>query len=116
MMFVSGLYGDSINEMAWLVGETISTLKELNLHNNTLVFFVSDHGPQTDMCVEGGSTGGLRGALLCCVLVLVADFYPISQTIRCFLIPFFSKIDGAPSWAFTEKKCRGARTFLRRPF
>ena len=57
----SGLYGDSINEMSWLVSQTVATLKNHNLENNTLVLFLSDHGPEIELCREGGSTAGLRG-------------------------------------------------------
>lgn len=61
ILSVTGLYGDSVNEMSWLVGEVLGALRSLHLDTNTLVFFVSDHGPQVEMCVEGGSTGPFSG-------------------------------------------------------
>ena len=64
-LYYVGLYGDSINEMSWLVDETIAALKKFDLEENTLVFFISDHGPEVELCIEGGSTAGLRGKISC---------------------------------------------------
>ena len=50
------LYADVIRELDWSVGEVVSTLKELDLLDNTIVIFMSDNGPW-----YGGSTGGLKG-------------------------------------------------------
>ena len=52
----AGLYGDSIAELDWSVGQMLAKLKQLDLDDHTLVFFTSDNGPW-----YGGSTGGLRG-------------------------------------------------------
>ncbi|XP_041469024.1 arylsulfatase-like [Lytechinus variegatus] len=57
-----GRYGDSLNEMSWAVGETLSAIKEAGLERNTLALFLSDHGPQTEVCNEGGSSGILKGS------------------------------------------------------
>ncbi|HET8548480.1 MAG TPA: sulfatase [Bryobacteraceae bacterium] len=51
-----GLYGDSIMEMDWSVGEVLKTLAENNLDENTLIMFSSDNGPWYQ-----GSPGELRG-------------------------------------------------------
>ncbi|CAK8677583.1 unnamed protein product [Clavelina lepadiformis] len=56
-----GIYGDSINEMSWAIGKLIKLLRELHLDENTLVIFLSDHGPQAELCHHGGSAGPLRG-------------------------------------------------------
>lgn len=50
------LYADVIRELDWSVGEVITTLKELNILENTIVIFMSDNGPW-----YGGSTGGFKG-------------------------------------------------------
>lgn len=55
-----GLYGDSVEELDWSVGQVIKTLKDLNLDDNTLVVFTSDNGPWLTMRQHGGSAGLLR--------------------------------------------------------
>jgi len=40
-----GLYGDVIEEIDHTVGEILNTLRELDLDENTFVFFTSDNGP-----------------------------------------------------------------------
>jgi N-acetylgalactosamine-6-sulfatase len=52
----AGLYGDTVQEMDWSVGQVMAKLKALGLEKKTLVLFTSDNGPW-----YGGSTGGLRG-------------------------------------------------------
>ncbi|XP_071962002.1 arylsulfatase-like [Antedon mediterranea] len=56
-----GIYGDCVNDMHWAVGEVIDTLKQLRLEKKTLVLFLSDHGPHTELGNEGGITGPFRG-------------------------------------------------------
>jgi len=52
----AGLYGDTVAELDWSVGQVLAKLKALGLDENTLVMFTSDNG-----AFFGGSTGGLRG-------------------------------------------------------
>ncbi|XP_064621984.1 arylsulfatase-like [Lineus longissimus] len=59
-----GRYGDQINEMAWTISEIMDTLKTLRLDEDTLVLFLSDHGPHSEVCSEGGDAGMLRGGKL----------------------------------------------------
>ncbi len=57
----AGLYGDTIEELDWSVGEILKTLKEQGLAENTLVVFSSDNGPWLVYKELGGSAGLLRG-------------------------------------------------------
>ncbi|XMO85347.1 arylsulfatase [Algibacter sp. AS12] len=40
----SGLYGDYVHELDWIVGEVMQTLEEMGVAENTLVIFTSDNG------------------------------------------------------------------------
>jgi len=55
-----GAYGDTVMEMDWVVGQILNTLRQLQLDQNTVVFFTSDNGPW--LCEEkyGGSAGLFR--------------------------------------------------------
>lgn len=55
-----GLYGDTVQEIDWSVGEILNTLKRKNLDKNTFVFFTSDNGPWLLRKNDGGSAGLLR--------------------------------------------------------
>jgi len=52
----AGLYGDTVREIDWSVGEILATLQALGLTENTLVLFTSDNGPWYQ-----GSPGRYRG-------------------------------------------------------
>lgn len=52
----AGLYGDSVQELDWSVGEVLDKLSKLGIDEDTLVIFSSDNGPWWQ-----GSPGGLRG-------------------------------------------------------
>jgi arylsulfatase A len=56
----AGIYGDSVEEIDWSVGEVLAALKKNGLAENTLVFFTSDNGPWLIMGDQGGSAGLLR--------------------------------------------------------
>nr|XP_054755183.1 arylsulfatase-like [Lytechinus pictus] len=56
-----GDYGDNINEMSAAVGEVIDTLEAQGILNNTLVLFISDHGPQPEYCAQGGDPSIFKG-------------------------------------------------------
>ncbi len=56
----SGLYGDVIMEIDWLVGEILGALKKNGLDENTLVIFSSDNGPWLSYGNHAGSAAPLR--------------------------------------------------------
>jgi arylsulfatase len=55
-----GLYGDVVEEIDWSVGKILDKLIELNLDDNTFVFFTSDNGPWLTEKENGGIAGLLR--------------------------------------------------------
>lgn len=55
-----GLYGDCVEEVDWSVGQVLQALRELQLEQDTLVFFTSDNGPWLTFREHGGSAGLLR--------------------------------------------------------
>lgn len=55
-----GLYGDTVEELDWSVGQVLATLRAEGLAENTLVVFTSDNGPWLTQSEQGGSAGLLR--------------------------------------------------------
>lgn len=55
-----GLYGDTVEELDWSVGQVLQTLRDEKLDKNTLVIFTSDNGPWVFRDLHGGSAGLLR--------------------------------------------------------
>ncbi len=55
-----GLYGDAVEEIDWSVGQILDQLEQLNLDENTIVWFTSDNGPWIIKDQAGGSSGLLR--------------------------------------------------------
>ncbi|XP_041055254.1 steryl-sulfatase-like isoform X5 [Carcharodon carcharias] len=57
-----GLYGDSVEEMDWSVGQILASLERLNLSNRTLVYFTSDQGAHIEEISDAGEVhGGWNG-------------------------------------------------------
>ena len=56
-----GLYGDTIEEIDWSVGEIMKSLRDNNLDKNTLLIYTSDNGPWKLKEGRGGSAHPLRG-------------------------------------------------------
>jgi arylsulfatase A-like enzyme len=54
----NGIYGDSIEEIDWSVGQVLGALKEAGVDDNTLVVFTSDNGAASNW---GGSNAPLSG-------------------------------------------------------
>ncbi|XP_070578444.1 arylsulfatase H-like [Ptychodera flava] len=56
-----GRYGDCVEEMDWSVGQILATLRKLGLHDDTFVYFTSDHGGEVELHNEGGWNGIYKG-------------------------------------------------------
>ncbi len=52
-----GLYGDTVEELDWSVGEIRRAITEAGIDSNTLVVFLSDNGPWLGKKLDGGSPG-----------------------------------------------------------
>jgi steryl-sulfatase len=57
----AGEYGDNIIELDWSVGEIVKTLEDLNIDDDTLIWFTSDNGPFLERGVDGGGSGFIPG-------------------------------------------------------
>ncbi|MBK8095583.1 MAG: sulfatase [Planctomycetes bacterium] len=55
-----GVFGDVVMEIDWSVGRILDTLRELSLHERTLVLFTADNGPWLSYGEHAGSAGKLR--------------------------------------------------------
>lgn len=55
-----GLYGDTVEEVDWSVGQVLQALRDEKLDKTTLVIFTSDNGPWLIRKWNGGSSGPLR--------------------------------------------------------
>ncbi|ELU16391.1 hypothetical protein CAPTEDRAFT_213610 [Capitella teleta] len=57
-----GPYGDAVEETDWAVGQIMDTLRELQMLDNTLFYFSSDHGgDKLEHDEEGRLVGGWNG-------------------------------------------------------
>ncbi|QDV25817.1 Arylsulfatase [Aureliella helgolandensis] len=55
-----GLYGDSIHELDWIVGEILTCLEDNGLSDNTLVIFTSDNGGMFNLGGQAAFKSGHR--------------------------------------------------------
>ena len=55
-----GIFGDSLAELDWSVGEILDHLVALGIQNRTLVIFSSDNGPELSDGIRGGDQGPLK--------------------------------------------------------
>lgn len=56
----AGLYGDTVMEVDWSVGQILEAVKRHGLDDDTLVIFTSDNGPWLSYGDHAGSSGPLR--------------------------------------------------------
>lgn len=56
----AGIYGDTVEELDWSVGQILDSLRRQGIADNTFVFFTSDNGPWLIKGNQGGSAGPLR--------------------------------------------------------
>ncbi|WP_340105478.1 sulfatase family protein [Rhodohalobacter sp. 8-1] len=57
----TGLRGDTVVELDWVVGQIMETLKDLSIREETLVIFTSDNGPIFDDGYEDGAIKHANG-------------------------------------------------------
>lgn len=57
----TGLRGDTVVELDWIVGQIMAELEELGIEENTLVIFTSDNGPVFDDGYDDGSIEHANG-------------------------------------------------------
>ena len=57
-----GAYGESVIEMDRQVGRILAALDEEGVSDNTLVYFLSDHGADTHIGTQGGSNRPFAGS------------------------------------------------------
>ncbi|MES2692843.1 MAG: sulfatase-like hydrolase/transferase, partial [Verrucomicrobiota bacterium] len=50
-----GIYGDTVEEVDWSVGQVLEALRSNGVAENTLVIFTSDNGPWLTQGAQGGS-------------------------------------------------------------
>ena len=60
---VHGHYGDNVEEMDWSVGQIMAAVEELDLKDDTFVYFTSDNGPHLEEIdpLTGEYQGGWKG-------------------------------------------------------
>jgi len=57
-----GRFGDAVEEMDWVVGEIVDTVRQQKIEKDTLIIFTSDNGPWMNFFgIGGGSPGILQG-------------------------------------------------------
>lgn len=69
-----GRYGDGLMELDWSVGQMLQGLRELDVEDNTVVYFTSDNGGHLEILPYGGYNGKLRGMVLTYVTLKVRRF------------------------------------------
>ncbi len=117
-----GIYGDTIEEIDWCVGEILKALKDAGIDDNTLVVFTSDNGPWLSKGAHGGCAlplrdgkfttyeGGMRepcimrfpgrvpAGTVCSELAATIDLLPTFATLAGAKIPTDRVIDGKNIW------------------
>ena len=51
----------SILEIDFAVGEIMEKLEKIEMDDDTLIYFTSDHGSHIDLGTDGGSNGNFKG-------------------------------------------------------
>jgi arylsulfatase A len=117
-----GIYGDTIEEIDWCVGEILKALKDAGVDDNTLVVFTADNGPWLSKGAHGGCAlplrdgkfttyeGGMRepcimrfpgrvpAGTVCSEVAATIDLLPTFATLADAKIPTDRVIDGKNIW------------------
>jgi len=113
-----GVWGDSVQELDWSVGEVLNTLRKLGIEDDTLVIYLSDNGPQhpdgsaKPLRGRKGDTreGGLRvpcimrwpgkipGGIVCDETASIMDIFPTFAQLIGSHMPTDRVIDGKNIW------------------
>ncbi len=114
---LGGLYGDTIEEIDWSVGELLKALKDMDLEEETLVLFTSDNGPwfegssgarrgRKSSTLEGGMhvpfiarwPGKIPAGITSDAISMNIDIFPTLTELAGGAIPSDRKIDGKNIW------------------
>lgn len=105
----AGLYGDTVEEIDWAVGQILQCLEKQGLTENTLVIFTSDNGPWLTKGENGGHALPLRdgkgstfegGMRVPCIMkmpgTIPAGTVYSEPVATLDLLPTFGKLAGLP--------------------
>ena len=67
----------SILEIDFAVGEIMEKLEKIEMDDDTLIYFTSDHGSHIDLGTDGGSNGNFKGTYVLYKVISFITLYCI---------------------------------------